>query len=349
MKQKNRILLHALYWSFLIPTIVTFFIYNLSDTYYITNVLLPVPLQLITFYLAYLVLFPKFLSQKLYLKFSLWSLISTILIAALFLLIYIVLKPFLIQMELLRWNKTKNSFLHSPTSYIYFYTYFLNALRSLVAGCLLKGFISWFGETRQKELLKRKNIQIELALLRAQINPHFLFNTLNNIDILIEKEPQKASLYLNKLSDILRFTIYDSSSENISLAQELEYIEKYLELQKIRTTNQYFIKFEVEGNPDNLLIAPMLFIPFIENAFKHSTDKKIDEAITIHIKIVNNEIRFICRNAINQQSSISASEGGVGLDIIKNRLSLIYPDYKLKIDKTNSFYEVNLSLSLHEN
>src|ERR1044071_687955 len=115
---------------------------------------------------------------------------------------------------------------------------------------------------------------MELALIKSQINPHFLFNTINNIDVLIAKDSAKASEYLNKLSGILRYMIYETRNEKISLAGELDYIEKYLELQKIRTANPDYVNFQISGEANNLKIAPMILFPFIENAFKHTENKK---------------------------------------------------------------------------
>ncbi|PZR25787.1 MAG: hypothetical protein DI538_27040, partial [Azospira oryzae] len=139
---------------------------------------------------------------------------------------------------------------------------------------LMRGAIAWYDEIHIKEVLISKNLQTELALLKAQLNPHFLFNTLNNIDVLIDRSPEKASIYLKKLSDILRFMLYDSHVDVIPLKQELEYISKYIDLQIIRTANAKFVSYKVQHDSLDVEIAPMLFIPFIENAFKHSTDKK---------------------------------------------------------------------------
>src|SRR6185503_21279079 len=108
---------------------------------------------------------------------------------------------------------------------------------------VIRGFITWYTEIKLKEELAQRNFEMELALIKSQINPHFLFNTINNIDVLITKQPELASLYLNKLSDILRYMIYETKTEKISLATELDYIEKYLELQKIRTTNPNYVNF----------------------------------------------------------------------------------------------------------
>lgn len=215
---------------------------------------------------------------------------------------------------------------------------------------LTKVFLNWYSDIFYKRQLEKKNLETELALLKAQINPHFLFNTLNNIDILIEKDATVASIYLKKLSDILRFTLYESPSETVALNEEIKYIGQYIELQKIRTSNADFVSFTVEGSTDNLRIPPMLFISFIENAFKHSTDKKINNAIEINITVKDNEVHFTCSNAMDMSAQLTQPKSGLGLDLIRNRLELLYKDtYQLKIDKANERFAVTLTVKLNEN
>jgi len=186
---------------------------------------------------------------------------------------------------------------------------------------------------------------MELALVKSQINPHFLFNTLNNIDVLIQQDAIKASVYLNKLSDIMRFMLYETKTERIELSKELTYIEKYIELQKIRTSNLNYVNYAVEGNTDGLLIAPMLFIPFIENAFKHAENKKMENAINIRIVIKHDRIEFKCENNYSDDNQINHDESGLGNELIQKRLELLYPKkHKLEITNSDNTYKVNLIL-----
>ena len=227
---------------------------------------------------------------------------------------------------------------------------FILVIYAAFIASLIKAFLNWYSDIFYKRQLEKKNLETELALLKAQINPHFLFNTLNNIDVLIEKDAKTASIYLKKLSDILRFMLYESPLEKIELSKEVEYIHKYIELQKIRTSNPDFVNFTVIGDIDQLQIAPMLFIPFIENAFKHCTDKKINNAVEIDIAIRNGEVLFTCSNAFDTSAKITQTKSGLGLDLIKNRLKLLYKEnYQLKIDKTNERFIVTLTVKLHEN
>jgi two-component system LytT family sensor kinase len=170
-----------------------------------------------------------------------------------------------------------------------------------------------------------------------------LFNTINNIDILIEKDPKTASSYLNKLSEMMRFMLYETKTETISLESEVKYIEKYVELQKIRTSNPDFVKMSIKGNANGKKIVPMLFIPFIENAFKHVSNKKTENAIEIHLEIANNKIEFECSN---WYSTTVGKTDGIGNELIQKRLNLLYPNkHVLQIVKSQDRYTVKLTLN----
>jgi LytS/YehU family sensor histidine kinase len=214
-----------------------------------------------------------------------------------------------------------------------------------IGAVVIKGFITWFEEIKLKEALKQKNHETEMALIKSQLDPHFLFNTLNNIDVLILKDATEASNYLNKLSDILRFMLYETKTDEILLKKEIEYIEKYIELQKIRTSNANYVSFEIIGTLDMRTIAPMVFIPFIENAFKHSTNKKIDNAIRVQLFINQDSSIFVCENKFDPNRKVKQESNGLGNDLIQKRLHLIYPDqHWLEIDRQINLYSVKLTI-----
>ncbi len=214
-----------------------------------------------------------------------------------------------------------------------------------VTGLVTKGFINWFNDIKFKLELNKRNYEMELALMKSQINPHFLFNTINNIDVLITKDATRASEYLNKLSDIMRFMLYETKPAKIYLNKELAYIEKFIELQKIRTTNQRYIQYTVKGDSANLMIPPMLFIPFIENAFKHAENKKIENAININLEIENEKIIFECENTYHQNIQMQQEHSGLGGELIRKRLALLYPGkHTLAITNNKGLYKVALSL-----
>lgn len=294
---------------------------------------------LIGFYSFYTFLFSRFLNRKKLVPFFLYAILVSV-IAALAgdLLMSALLSPHIL------FNDNLNSAI-TITEVIAF-----GALANGIIGLVMKGFITWYGDIKLKEELNKKNYETELALVKSQINPHFLFNTINNIDVLIEKDPTKASAYLNKLSDIMRFMLYETKTDRIPLAKELAYIDKYVELQKIRTSNSGYVNYQVEGDPGNLQIAPMLFIPFIENAFKHAEDKKIENAIRIRIKIKEEMITFECENHYTEIPAVKPEQGGLGNELIRKRLRLLYPGKNtLDVSAKNNMYNVNLSLNVREN
>jgi two-component system LytT family sensor kinase len=220
------------------------------------------------------------------------------------------------------------------------------ALISGVIGLVMRGFIGWFDEFKRNEEQQRRNTEMELALIRAQLNPHFLFNTINNIDVLISKEPETASAYLNQLSGILRYLLYESPQELTPLDNELKHLENYIALQRIRSANPQFIHCAVTGSTAGLRIAPMVLLPFVENAFKYATNKKQNEAVRIEITISNGKLDFMCSNFIDTQRPAD-NEGGLGNKLISRRLELLYPHtHTLHIAQTGTQYTVNLQLTL---
>ncbi len=143
----------------------------------------------------------------------------------------------------------------------------------------------------------------------------------------------------------MRFMLYEASSNLIPLTTELEYITKYIELQKIRTANERYVNLTISLENERLMIAPAIFIPFIENAFKHSTNKKIEDAINIIIETTGNEISFTCRNYFDNSKTFNQEKSGLGIDLIKQRLYLLYNDkHELDIIRTDNQFEVYLKI-----
>ena len=288
----------------------------------------------ISFYSFYFFIFPKYIKR---------SRIG----AAIFYGVLICLGSGIIGFSLLTAYTSESKCTIDPTSTAIGVTVFISFV-SMIAGVIslvIQGFITWVEEIKLKEMLKQKTVETELALVKSQLDPHFLFNTINNIDVLILKDAEIASNYLNKLSDILRFMLYETKSDSIPLHKELEYIEKYVELQKIRTNNLHYVQYTVVGNADNKTIAPMVFIPFIENAFKHTNNKKVENAITIKILIHDKTIDFVCENKFSVNNNIKEEQSGLGNELIRKRLNLIYPEkHSLEVTNQNDLYSVRLTI-----
>ena len=296
---------------------------------------------LISFYFYYGILFPKFLARKKFTGFFLLS-VAVAVFAALvggLALSFILFRPNFLFVD------GFNSAI-SITALMSF-----GALVNGVIGLVMKGFISWYGDIRLKAEMNQKNFETELALVKSQLNPHFLFNTINNIDVLITMDPVRASAYLNQLSDIMRFMLYETKTEEITLARELAYIDKYIALQRIRTSNRDSVNYSLVGDPGTIRIAPMLFIPFIENAFKHTENSKTkNNAIVIRFAIDNDKVYFECENIYTENNSEINNNGGLGNELIAKRLHLLYPNMNsLEIKRGNYIYKVKLVINHHAN
>lgn len=342
MKKSIVISIHLLYWVPKLLTVIFLVKIFAKDTIKsdLTGIMIYSNIAgffagLVCFYLFYFYLFPEFLAKKRILLFSLYGLMTWIILSlSIYFVVNLKIPINLFGIDVVN-NARKMPLLSPITSVLY----------SGILGCLFKGFFTWYSDIKIKEQLVQRNLHTELALLKAQINPHFLFNTINNIDVLIQKDAKAASKYLNQLSDIMRFMLYETSPELIPLFKELEYIEKYIDLQKIRTANEKFVTLSISGPTDNLLISPAIFIPFIENAFKHSTNKKIEDAIYINLEIKENTITFTCRNVYDSTESFKQSQSGLGVELIKQRLNLLYKDkHELNIKNLDNQFEVKLKI-----
>lgn len=201
----------------------------------------------------------------------------------------------------------------------------------------------------EKQTLLLQNAQSELALLKMQVSPHFLFNTLNNIDYLVTHDAAKASGAISKLGAILRYMIYDAAAEKIALSKELQHIEDYIELVRLRTSGVNYLKYQLSGIAGHLKIAPMLFQPLIENAYKHSSTKEGENIINIDIQIANKNLHFLINNEFESSHKTVSFEGGLGLNIVKRRLELLYPNrHNLNITKDNRNFKVELTIELDD-
>jgi sensor histidine kinase YesM len=294
---------------------------------------------MVPFFTFYFLLVPRFLAKKKFLPFIGWGIV-VIIVAALIptaLILFLSRSAPLYITASIQWELAINSLL----------VFSIFALLNGIMATVIKGFFGWYNEVHERTELEKTNLQMELSLLKTHLNPHFLFNTLNNIDILIETDPKAASSYLQKLSDILRFVVYETSQEKVLLTKELAYIRKYVELQQIRTTNKQYVNLMIAGDPGQLMIGPMLFIPFIENAFKHASNKKMNGAITLEISIADKQVRFNCTNLYDKAKSSVEAHSGLGIALIRQRFDLLYKDhYELEINQTEDTFRVTAVIKL---
>jgi hypothetical protein len=208
-------------------------------------------------------------------------------------------------------------------------------------------FLVWiFEQWKWVQNLKAEKSKTELSLLRAQINPHFFFNTLNNLYALTIKNSKQAPDVILKLSDMMRYTIYEGEKETVKLGDEIEYLINYIELHKIRYKKTVDISFKHDLDT-SLSIAPLLYIILLENSFKHGIET-LTETAFIHINLYedNDFIHFTIENNFDPKEI--SEDKGIGLTNLKRRLSLIYPKkHKLTVDKTNNTYKATLKISKH--
>jgi len=203
-------------------------------------------------------------------------------------------------------------------------------------------------ENEKKELLFQ-NTRSELMLLKIQLSPHFLFNTLNNIDFLVQQDARKASDSISKLGTILRYMIYDADTEKINLARELKHTEDYIELLRLRVLSPDYLIYNPPVLNKSFLVAPMLFLPLIENAFKHASTREGENVIRIEVKIEDHTLLFSVSNPFRDGDLQRSGEGGLGLQNVRRRLELIYPGaHTLSISDDGNVFVVNLKLVLDE-
>lgn len=215
-----------------------------------------------------------------------------------------------------------------------------------VATCML--LKKWMEENIRVEQLKAATLQVELEFLKSQINPHFLFNMLNNANILAKNKPELASEILTKLDDLLCYQINDSTRDKVYLSADIAFLRDFLDLEKTRR-DEFEYTISKEGDINNVQVAPLLFIPFVENAIKHNHNHEGLSYIHLSFSVHQNILKFCCVNSVapEEEQEEVKKVGGLGLANIQRRLDLLYKDnYMLTQSKTDVAYTLNLELKL---
>jgi two-component system LytT family sensor kinase len=196
--------------------------------------------------------------------------------------------------------------------------------------------------------ISKERAEAELNFLKSQINPHFLFNSLNAIYFLIDKQNTTARQTLLRFSDLLRYQLYDCNSDTIEIEKEVAYLEDYIRLQQLRQDQQYEVNVQVQPDVKGFRITPLLLIPFVENAFKHishHTDRR--NFVQVNLARQNGSFMFTVENSKEAHQRITAPPGGIGLTNVKRRLELLYPHkHELQIDNKDATFKVALNLHL---
>lgn len=208
----------------------------------------------------------------------------------------------------------------------------------------------WLKTQKSSNEIEKTTIQTELKYLKAQINPHFLFNTLNNLYALTLKKSDKAPDIVIKLSEMLRYMLYECNEKRVPLSKEVKYIQNYIELEKLRQGEKANINFEIRGEIRDQKIAPFMFIPFLENSFKHGLNRGINDGfVNIRLNVGLDDVHFEIENNKPHMNLMPDSRkvGGIGLINVERRLNLIYPEaHKLRLQDSPDIYKVSLDLTL---
>jgi LytS/YehU family sensor histidine kinase len=203
-----------------------------------------------------------------------------------------------------------------------------------------------------RERLKKTETEkanAELSYLKAQINPHFLFNTLNSIYSLAIQKNDKTADAVVKLSDMMRYVLNDSNTNFVPLEKEISYISNYIELQRMRLTSNVKLSYTCEGNVFDKKIAPLVLIPFIENAFKHGVNSEENSDIDIRITCSDTKLILMVKNNCVRANNNDLNKSGLGIENTKQRLQLLYPQqHHLDISEVNNTFIVTLSLNIHD-
>ena len=214
---------------------------------------------------------------------------------------------------------------------------------------LLVRFVQFLLVSANRSLrLERENLNLEVNFLKAQVNPHFLFNTLNNLYTMVVKQDERAPIIVQHLTELLHYTVYESDAPLMPLAREVEFLAAYLALERLRYGRNVRIRYQQTGPVAGRRLAPLLLFPFVENAFKHGVDSSLEASwVEINLTVVADQLHFAVSNSVSPAAA-RREVGGVGLANVRQRLALHYPpaDYQLRIQPADGTYAVRLTLRL---
>lgn len=307
---------------------------------------LPVRLLLATgiYYINYYYLVPKILLQK--------KTVNYIVITAVLLVVFSLLVNLITSISILQtivedapnWNKN-NGRPEIPEFRMFFMSVITFGIPFVVSS-LLRIFMEWQRNEDLRKIIETEKVNSELQFLKTQLNPHFLFNSLNAIYSLSVKKSPDASEAIINLSELMRYMLYEADQDLVPLTKELEYIKNYVQLQRLRLSDSENVGLKISGEDRGKAIAPLLFISFIENAFKYGTDFKGKTSVKINLTIFKEAVHFSVINKIGVFKK-EAKSSGVGLQNIKNRLNLLYPNsHDLSVENDGENYCVRLTLKL---
>lgn len=344
MKKNWQIFLHAIIWIGLIAFCVFIFrnseqmtlkrLFVLFVLYGIINISL--------FYVNYLLFIPRFLNRK---KYGIYILSVVLTIIAYGLGKYCVGLLFTDDVLMHRVKVGGKNTYELINFWAYVASTLFTSVLFIFLSIVLKFSTDWFLNERIQRDLENQRLSAELAFLKSQINPHFLFNSLNSIYSLAYQQSENTPGAILKLSEIMRYMLYECNDNKVDLAKELQYLQNYIDLQKIRFGSNAYIDYKIDGEVTDQKIVPLLLIAFIENAFKHGIANDSQSPIIMVISIDKQHLQFYIEN--KKHTNNRDSVGGIGLGNVKRRLDLLYPGkYNLEIRDEIDTYTCELSLVL---
>ncbi|MEM8908261.1 MAG: histidine kinase [Bacteroidota bacterium] len=299
--------------------------------------LLVVPIKIACAYTVAYFLMPRFLYTKRWRAFALWTVGVSIFYGWLLFLVYTnAVYPYVLG---------KGNYGH--TSFIDFFYKAVELIHITSLVICIKFFQNLLRHEQTNNQLQQEKVQAELKYLKNQVQPHFLFNTLNNLYGLILSKDAQAPNVIIKLSEMLGYSLYDSESTHVTLEDEIAYLENYLALEQLRYGEKLNLCYQKSAIPTDTIIAPLILIPFVENAFKHGPAKQDEDArIDLDIQVEGKRLTFKVVNTYEEGELNPSIQSGIGLANVKKRLQLIYPNrYQLKLEKAE-LYRVELILQL---
>ena len=329
----TRIVYHSLFWISLYLTLVYLDWDNgqsLSFTLIVEAISVLFYAMIVYFNTLYLI--PNYLTEKKFLYYCLLLILSVIIITPIKIVVFVFLYSYLpaIQAQVIN------------DQLLFFISNFLFAGSATV----VKIISDWAKYQRDRKELQTQTMQSELKFLKSQINPHFLFNTLNNLYALTLKKSDKAPEIVIKLSEMMRYMLYECNERRVLLSKEVNYIRNYLDLEKLRQGKNVEITFEVKGFVGDQRIAPLMFIPFLENSFKHGLSNQISKGfVHIILEIEDKKVKLFIENSKADALPLQTHKrsGGIGLVNVRRRLNLIYPNqHQLEIFDNPKTYAVEL-------
>lgn len=218
----------------------------------------------------------------------------------------------------------------------------------VIAGAAFKLMFDQLSLQKKIAELAKENAEAELNFLKSQINPHFLFNSLNSVYFLIDKNNPDARQALHKFSDMLRYQLYEANGEKIPIEKEVTYLRDYVHLQQLRKDENYKVQFNCSSDVKNFSIEPLLLIPFVENAFKHISHKTDgNNFVKLDLSRSNGYFVFAVENSHEKGIFTTEKHGGIGMNNVKRRLELLYPgSHQLKVDDEANTFKINLVLKI---